>query len=91
MLKKIQLPILCFAFNKTIIDGDFDFLESNWLKISITNFGLDWLLSYKNGRFIMSPQNYKISEDVSFYATGADLLLIAAQKEDPDTLFFKRR
>ena len=30
-------------------------------------------------------------EDVSFSGNANDLVLIAARKEDPDTLFFQRR
>ncbi len=29
--------------------------------------------------------------DVSFSADASDLLMIAARKQDPDTLFFQRR
>jgi len=33
----------------------------------------------------------KLNDDVSFSATGDDLVLIAGRKQDPDTLFFQRR
>lgn len=33
----------------------------------------------------------QLKEDVSFSASGDDLLLIAGRKQDPDTLFFQRR
>ena len=39
----------------------------------------------------MAAPQLAIEEDVSFSASGDDLLLIAGRKQDPDTLFFQRR
>lgn len=42
----------------------------------------------ENEKLIVSQQ---ADADVSFSADASDLLMIAARKQDPDTLFFQRR
>jgi len=87
----LLLPALHSVFKEAIEDGDFEFLQEKWLKISITDLGLSLLLSFENEQLVMAPSNSIMEEDVSFSASGDDLLLIAARKEEPDTLFFQRR
>jgi predicted lipid carrier protein YhbT len=87
----LLLPALHSVFKEAVEDGDFEFLQGKWLKISITDLGLSWLLSFENNQLIMAPNQSVIQEDVRFSANGDDLLLIAGRKEDPDTLFFQRR
>jgi predicted lipid carrier protein YhbT len=45
-------------------------------------------MTLDDGRLKVSQQ---AKEDVSFSGNANDLILIAARKEDPDTLFFQRR
>ncbi|MCL1125869.1 ubiquinone anaerobic biosynthesis accessory factor UbiT [Shewanella surugensis] len=91
------LSALHSVFKDAIKEGELDFLQDKWLKITITDLDLSWLLSIKDNKFIMAPRQSSlsgttnISETVSFSAAGDDLLLIAGRKEDPDTLFFQRR
>ena len=87
----VLLPALRSVFKEALKDGDFDFLTGKWLAINITDLGLNWLLSANDGQLIMQPVIDNEEADVSFSATGDDLLLIAGRKEDPDTLFFQRR
>ena len=85
------LSALHSVFKDAIKEGELDFLQNKWLKISITDLDLSWLLSIKENKLIMAPTHSSPSEAVSFSATGDDLLLVAGRKEDPDTLFFQRR
>jgi predicted lipid carrier protein YhbT len=89
--KSMLMPALHSIFNEAIEDGDFEFLQDKWLKISITDLQLDWWLSFDQDQLIMAAPNDNIAEDVSFSANGDDLILIAGRKQDPDTLFFQRR
>ncbi len=89
--KSMLIPALHSIFSEAIEDGDFEFLQNKWLKISITDLQLDWWLSFDQDRLIMAAPNDNIVEDVSFSANGDDLVLIAGRKQDPDTLFFQRR
>ncbi|STU58776.1 lipid carrier protein [Klebsiella variicola] len=52
------------------------------------DIGLLWYTSVVDGRLVVSQQ---ADADVSFSADASDLLMIAARKQDPDTLFFQRR
>ncbi len=89
--KALLIPALHSVFSEAIEDGDFDFLQDKWLRISITDLNLDWWLSFDRDRLIMASPELALAEDVSFSATGDDLVLIAGRKQDPDTLFFQRR
>jgi len=87
---KVMLPALHSIFKEAIEEGDFEFLQGKWLKISITDLNLHWLISFNGEQLIMTEPHHQ-NENVSFSATGDDLLLIAGRKQDPDTLFFQRR
>ncbi len=89
--KSLLIPALHSIFSEAIEDGDFEFLQDKWLKISITDLQLNWWLSFDQDQLIMASPTDDIIEDVSFSANGDDLVLIAGRKQDPDTLFFQRR
>jgi len=93
--KSLLLPVLSSVFQEALIDGDFEFLQGKWLKIDISDLELKWWLSFDQNKLIMASETElledNITEDVSFSATGDDLILIAGRKQDPDTLFFQRR
>ena len=67
---------------------ELEFLDGRWLSIHVRDIGLKWYTSVENDKLIVS-QN--ADADVSFSADASDLLMIAARKQDPDTLFFQRR
>ncbi|NOH97328.1 SCP2 domain-containing protein [Vibrio sp. 99-70-13A1] len=87
--KKALLEGLKTVFQEALEDGDFEFLEDKWLKVSIKDMGLSWCISYQNEKLIVADK--EVAEDVSFSGNLNDLVLIAGRKEDPDTLFFQRR
>lgn len=89
--RSLLIPALHSIFSEAITDGDFEFLQGKWLKISITDLQLTWCLSFDQDQLIMASPKDNIAEDVSFSANGDDLILIAGRKQDPDTLFFQRR
>ena len=89
--KSVLIPALHSIFSEAITDGDFEFLQDKWLKISILDLQLNWWLSFDQDQLIMASSKDNIAEDVSFSANGDDLVLIAGRKQDPDTLFFQRR
>ena len=89
--KKVILSALHSVFTESIAEGDFEFLQDKWLKISIIDLNLQWLISFNNSVLLMKDANNNCNYDVSFSANGDDLLLIAGRKQDPDTLFFQRK
>jgi predicted lipid carrier protein YhbT len=89
--KKGLLTALHSVFKEAIAAEDFEFLQDRWLRISVTDLAVNWLISFDNGQLIMANNGQQFDADVSFSASSEDLLLIAGRKEDPDTLFFQRR
>lgn len=77
------------VFHEALEDGDFEFLQDRWLRVSITDLNLSWYISYQDEQLVVSDNQEQY--DVSFSGGLNDLVLIAGRKEDPDTLFFQRR
>ena len=86
--RQVLEQVLSWQFRQALEDGELDFLEGRWLSIHVRDIGLLWYTSVINGRLVVSPE---AEADVSFSADASDLLMIAARKQDPDTLFFQRR
>lgn len=86
--RRVLEQVLSWQFRQALADGELDFLDGRWLSIEVRDIGLRWFTSVENDRLIVSPS---AEADVSFSADAADLLMIAARKQDPDTLFFQRR
>ncbi|WP_409310294.1 SCP2 domain-containing protein [Pectobacterium sp. B1J-3] len=86
--RQVLEQMLHWQFRQALDDGDLAFLEGRWLKIEVRDVGLQWFMTLRDNRLIVSQQE---TPDVSFSADANDLILIAARKEDPDTLFFQRR
>lgn len=80
--------VLSWQFRRALAEGELEFLEGRWLSIHVRDIGLLWYTSVVDGRLVVSQQ---ADADVSFSADASDLLMIAARKQDPDTLFFQRR
>jgi predicted lipid carrier protein YhbT len=88
-LKKILLQqLLNTQFRHALVEGELDFLEGRWLGIEIHDIALRWAVTLENDRLQINDRD---DADVWFRGTANDLLLIAARKLDPDTLFFQRR
>ena len=86
--RQVLQQMLSWQFRQALNDGELDFLEGRWLSIEVRDIGLKWFTSVQNDRLIVSDA---AQADVSFSADASDLLMIAARKQDPDTLFFQRR
>lgn len=80
--------VLRWQFRAALAEGDLAFLAGRWLKIEVSDLGLQWYMTIEGDRLKVSRQ---ATADVSFCGNANDLILIAARKEDPDTLFFQRR
>ena len=72
------------AFRRALPDGELEGLEGRWLSIEVRDIGLRWFTSVENDQLIVRES---AEADVSFSANASDLLMIAARKQDPDTLF----
>ena len=86
--RQVLQQVLSWQFRQALAEGDLEFLESRWLKIEVRDLALQWFMTVENDRLVVSQQ---AEADVSFSGEANDLILIAARKQDPDTLFFQRR
>ncbi|HGJ5859830.1 MAG TPA: SCP2 domain-containing protein [Arsenophonus nasoniae] len=86
--RQILEQLLSWQFQQALNDGELDFLHNKWLKVEVLDVQLVWYISLQAGKIIVSQDQ---QADVSFCSGANDLVLIAARKEDPDTLFFQRR
>ncbi|WP_392562108.1 SCP2 domain-containing protein [Orbus sturtevantii] len=86
--RKIIERLLQTQFERSLIDGDLDFLENRWLKIEVRDLQLVWFISNVNNKLIVSRSEIA---DASFSGNTNDLVLIATRRQDPDTLFFQRK
>ena len=86
--RQVLEQLLSWQFRESVKDGELDFLESKWLKVEVSDLALIWFISLQNGNLVVKQQAVA---DVSICGNANDLILIAARKEDPDTLFFQRR
>ncbi|MFA0425592.1 SCP2 sterol-binding domain-containing protein, partial [Vibrio sp. 10N.222.54.A1] len=71
--KRALLEALKNVFKEALEDGDFEFLEDKWLKVSIKDMGLSWCISYKNEQLVVADK--EVVEDVSFSGNLNDLVL----------------
>ena len=86
--RQVLEQVLSWQFRQALAEGELEFLEGRWLSIHVRDIGLLRYTSVVDGRLVVSQQ---ADADVSFSADASDLLMIAARKQDPDTLFFQRR
>ena len=85
-----MLQILQKVFQEPLSDGDFEFLEARWLEVHVRDVNFKSYISFQNEKLVVKSSIDK-QADVCFSGDLNDLVLIAARKEDPDTLFFQRR
>ena len=86
--RQVLEQVLSWQLRQALADGELEFLDGRWLSINVRDIGLRWYTSVENDKLIVSQD---ADADVSFSADASDLLMIAARKQDPDTLFFQRR
>ena len=77
------------ALASQLADGDVDFLERRSLRIRVIDLGCDWLVTKTGPRLRFSAGGD--GAEAIFAGDARSLLLLAARREDPDTLFFQRR
>ncbi|MGL4860927.1 MAG: ubiquinone anaerobic biosynthesis accessory factor UbiT [Enterobacteriaceae bacterium] len=88
MQQQVIQRLLSWQFNEALTEGELDFLQDRWLKVEVRDLGLYWFMSVQDNRLVVQGS---AQPDVTFSGNANDLILIAARKEDPDTLFFQRR
>ncbi len=83
----ILSSILNRLFRSELADGELDFLEGRVVQIKVSDLGLVYNLTLKNG--VISEAGSR-SRELGISGSVYDYLLLISGKEDPDTLFFQR-
>ncbi|MFW5969862.1 MAG: ubiquinone anaerobic biosynthesis accessory factor UbiT [Halofilum sp. (in: g-proteobacteria)] len=93
LLQPLTRDILAVALNRTLrrqlADGEFGFLIGRTLAVCITDLDIHWSFTTNTtGDRILKSM---APADATIHGDSVALLLIAARRIDPDTLFFQRR
>ena len=83
----ILSSILNKLFHSELADGELDFLEGRVVQIKVSDLGLVYNLTLKNG--VISEAGGR-NRELGISGSVYDYLLLISGKEDPDTLFFQR-
>lgn len=89
MHSRALATLLNQVMKDAILDGDLDFLQGRCVAIEIDDLGVRYLLGLEHGRIQGCGNN--ASSDASIAGGMREFLLLAARREDADTLFFQRR
>ena len=73
--KSAMIFMLQRIFKEALTDGDFDFLEDRFLKVSVDDLQLSCFITLQNGQLLV--QEHSEQCDVSFAGGLNDLILIA--------------
>ncbi len=88
MKADILTRLLGLMLKQQAIDEELDFLSGRWVAINVEDMGLAFEVSFNDGWQVRPRAD---DAEVLFAGHSKELLLVAAGKEDPDTLFFQRR
>jgi predicted lipid carrier protein YhbT len=72
-----------------IADGELEFMIGRYLQIEVMDADIRFTLCFDGERLLAAKVG--ISPDLIFRGSAHDFLLLAARREDSDTLFFQRR
>jgi predicted lipid carrier protein YhbT len=83
------VTVLNRIFAGALHEGELDFLRGRILRVHVSDMRLTFFLSLQQARLVTArrEQNPDLSISGSLHA----FLLLAARREDTDTLFFQRR
>ena len=81
--------LLTHVFNRAMRDGELDFLRGRWLAVRMED--LNWQLQVSQSDDRTLKVRHGGTADTEIRGPLGSFILLAAQKEDPDALFFRRQ
>lgn len=81
--------VLNRVFASALRDGELDYLQGRTVLIRVRDMRLTFCITLQQGRLVASRS--RNMPDLSITGTLHTFLLLAARREDSDTLFFQRR
>ncbi|MBW8190665.1 SCP2 sterol-binding domain-containing protein [Neiella marina] len=75
--------------NEQVTEGELDFLDERTVQVHVTDLGLRFVITVLDDQLKVLPPSAQA--EVTFAGASPDLLMVAARRQDPDTLFFRRK
>ena len=75
--------------SEPLANAELGFLQDRILQIEVMDLALDHRLTIHNNKLVAASS--QATPDVRFGGNAREFILLALNKEDPDTLFFQRR
>ena len=76
------------VFAEHLHNGEIDFLDQRCVNVRIDDAGIEFALSLRHARFVVTPASGK--PDLRISGKAWTFLQLASRAEDSDTLFFRR-
>ena len=89
MHSRVLATMLNQVMKEALLEGELDFLQGRRVAIEIDDIGVRYLLGLADGR--IRGYGNESKADASIAGGLREFLLLAARREDADTLFFQRR
>ncbi len=90
---RLHATLISTVLNKLlaeqICEGELEFMLGRYLRVEVIDADIHFLLSFDGKRLFAANTTH--APDLIFRGNVYDFLLLAARKEDSDTLFFQRR
>ena len=83
------VTVLNRVFANALQDGELDFMQSCNVRIYVQDMHLGFCITLQQGRLVATRP--RATPDLSITGTLHAFMLLAARREDTDTLFFQRR
>jgi len=83
------VTILNRVFADALRDGELDYLQGRAVRIDVSDMQLCFCITLQQGK--LAASRVKHAPDLSITGTLHAFLLLAARREDSDTLFFQRQ
>lgn len=92
LLKSILQRLLNQLFKQSLAAEELNFLINKWVKITVTDMDFSFYVSAANNQAVqLTVDLTQRQSDLIFASDSDNLLLLALNKVDPDTLFFQRK
>lgn len=86
---QLLITFLNRILQQQLKDGDLDFVKNRNIRVSVSDAGIIFNISFARNRLVAVPATLK--HDLIITANSYDFLMLAARQDDPDTLVFQRR
>jgi len=86
---KVVSKLLNRLLARQLADGDLEFMRGRVLRVEVMDAGIGFNLGFDGSRLLAAAE--ALDPDLVFRGNVHDFLLLAARREDSDTLFFQRR